>query len=99
MKALISILENNFEVEYDFEITASGSPECWTSYGGDPAEPAEFVIEVIEIRHANNPDADPLEIPTWLKDVIQTHLETRDDINTIVQTADQERGLYDPDDL
>lgn len=90
MKATVNILESNFEVEYDFNITAHGSPESWTAYGGDPAEPAEFDIEILGITFPKQ-DAD-LDLPNWLKDLLATHLLERDDINEIVQKADQEHS-------
>lgn len=98
MKAMVSILENNLEVEYDLKITASGSPESWSSYGGDLAEPAEFEIEVLGIEFPGQHADVFLVLPEWLRDLLTTHLLERDDINEIAQRADQERGSYDPDD-
>jgi hypothetical protein len=98
MKADILICGNDLEVEYDFTITASGAPESWSAYGGDPAEPAEFDIEVLSVSFPKQAADVTLEIPAWLNDLIVTHLCEREDICTIVQQADQERGNYDPDD-
>jgi len=98
MKALVTILETNFEVEWDFNITAHGSPESWSIYGGDPAEPAEFEIEIISLRNPNDAADVYLDIPKWLNELLATDLSERDDINEIVQRADQYRGSYNPDD-
>ena len=99
MKADVTILDTNLEVEYDYKITASGSPESWSAYGGDPAVAAEFEIEVLGIAFPKQTaDAPELELPTWLKDMLTAHLYERDDINKIVQRADQERDTCHPDD-
>ncbi len=97
-KAAVTILETNFDVEYDFKITAHGSPASYSSYGGDPAEPAEFEIEIIELRTPRQHADVHFEIPAWLDDLLCTHLSERDDVNNVVQQADHERGSYDPDD-
>jgi hypothetical protein len=97
MKATVTILETNFDVEYDFDITASGCGESWSAYGGDPAEPAEFDLTILSIAVPNQHADVTLELPTWLHDLIANHLYERDDINEIVQRADQERGMDDPD--
>jgi hypothetical protein len=95
MKAAVTILDTNLEVEYDFKITAHGCPERGPSYssGGEPAEPAEFELEVLGIETVAGMD---LELPKWLKDLLTEHLYEREDINEIVQRADSEQ--YDPDD-
>jgi hypothetical protein len=90
MKASVTILEVNMEVEYDFNITTHGSQESWSSYGGDPAEPAEFDIKILGLEFPKQHADVRLEIPEWLKDMLTTHLLERDDINAIVQQADQE---------
>jgi len=97
MKAAVTILETNFEVEYEFEITASGSPETGPSYssGGEPAEPAEFEITILGLRIPKQPDDVYLELPKWLEELLATDLSERDDINEVVQRADHERGVYD----
>lgn len=94
MKATVTILETNFEVTYDFNITAGGSPETGPSYssGGEPAEPAEFDIEIIELRLPNQNADVTLDVPKWLEEMLATHLSERDDINEIVQRADQDRS-------
>lgn len=100
MKAFVTILDNEFEVEWDFTITASGSSGCAPSlnYPGDPPDPCEFDIEIVELRFPKQ-DADVhLDIPNWLNDMLTTHLLERDDINQVVQEADSERGYEDPDD-
>lgn len=100
MKAIVTILETAFEVEYDFDITAGGSPESGPSFssGGEPAEPAEFDIEVLGISVPKQPADVTLEMPDWLRDVIATHLCERADINDVVQQADRDRGADDYDD-
>lgn len=94
MQATVTILENNFEVEYDFTITAHGSNGTAPSltYPGDPPEPAEFDIEIIEIRVPNQAADVQLDIPMWLKDLLTTYLLDRDDINEVVQQADRDRA-------
>jgi hypothetical protein len=100
MKTTVTILENNFDVEWDYDITTHGNlgvaPSL--SYPGDPPEPAEFDIEILGIEFPNQHLDVALELPLWLKQVIASHLYERDDINEIVQQADQESGGYDPDD-
>lgn len=95
MKATVTILETNFEVEYDFDITTHGSLESWSHYGGDPAEPAEFDLTILGISVPNQAADVTLELPPWLSDLILNHLYERDDINAIVHYADQESD-YDP---
>ena len=96
MRTMIDLLGTTFEVDYDFEITASGSPETGPSYssGGEPAEAAEFEITVTEIRA----EGKTIELPKWIEELIETHLSERDDINDIVQDADRERGDGPDDD-
>lgn len=99
--AEIDILGQQFLVEYEFKITSRGSPESGPSYysGGEPAEAAEFEIEVFGLRWPKK-DADVPEpdMPEWLRDLITTHLSERDDINDIVQDADMhDDGCGDPD--
>ena len=97
MKATITILENELEVEFDFEITAHGSAGCAPSlsYAGDPPEAAESDIEVLGLEFPKQAADVHLDVPTWLKDLIATHLAERDDINEIVQNADQDRSSDD----
>lgn len=100
MKATVTILETNFEVEWDFEITAHGNSGCAPSlsYPGDPPEPCEFDITILSIAIPNQAADATLELPTWLSDLIATHLYERDDINAIVQQADQDSDYdCDPD--
>ncbi len=93
MKATVTLFDAvNLEVEYDFKITAHGCPESWSSYGGDPAEPAEFDIEILGIEFPKQHADVHLDLPEWLKDILTAHLLERDDINEIVQEADYERG-------
>lgn len=98
MIATVTILETNFEVEYDFEITSHGSLGCAPSlsYPGDPPEPCEFDITILGIEVPKQAADVILDLPKWLSDLIATHLYERDDINEIVQQADQDRGDYDP---
>lgn len=100
MKTTVTILETNFEVEWDFNITAHGNLGCAPSlsYPGDPPEPAEFDITIFGIAVPNQHADVMLELPTWLSDLIATHLYERNDINAIVQEADQDSDYYcDPD--
>lgn len=99
MKALVTIIDNKLEVEWDFTITASGSRGCAPSlnYPGDPPEACEFDIEIVELRFPKQDSDVHLGIPKWLNDLLTTHLLERDDINQVVQEADSERG-EDPDD-
>ena len=99
MKATVTLLDSvNLEVEYDFKITAHGCGESWSVYGGDPAEAAEFDIEILGIEFPKQHADVHLDMPDWLRDLLTTHLLERDDINAIVQQADYERGSFDPDD-
>lgn len=95
MKADITILETNFEVEYDFDITAHG---CSSTGWDEPGWGAERDIEVLGIADPKQPSDVTLELPKWLKDLIETHLCERDDINTVVQQADQDGASDDYDD-
>lgn len=96
MLTTITILGQNLDVEYDFNITASGCGETGPTYssGGEPAEPAEFEIEFLRLSRG----VTGLEAPEWLIDLIIQHLNERDDINEIVQRADQERSFDDDGD-
>lgn len=98
MMASVTILEQNFDVEYDFDIITHGNNGVAPSlsYAGDPPEAAEFDLEVISITKPK--EIEPLEFPNWLKDLILNHLYERDDINQIVQEVDQDRGYDGPDD-
>lgn len=100
MEAVVEIAGQELIVEYVFKITSHGCPATGPSYasGGEPAEPAEFEIEVLGARFPKqHADVPAPELPEWLKDVLTTHLSERDDINDIVQRADYERGSEDPD--
>lgn len=100
MEATAEIAGHELIVEYVFKITAHWCPQTGPTYssGGEPAEPAEFEIEVLGLRfpkqHADVPE---LAMPEWLKDILTTHLSERDDINDIIQRADYERDSGDPD--
>lgn len=87
----VTLLETNFEVEYDFKITTHGYGDSGPSleHPGDPPEPAEFDLEILSI---NLPKGSELELPDWLKKIIEQHLYERDDVNDAVQEADQEDG-------
>jgi hypothetical protein len=86
--ATVEIAGVEIEAEYDFTITHSGCSATWD----DPAEPAEFDIEVLRLRFSQQAaDVPDLEIPEWLKDLLNQHLAERDDINDVVQAADMER--------
>lgn len=89
MKTTIEVAGHELTVEYDFKITAHGCPESGPSYysGGEPAEPAEFEIEVIDIRFPKQASDVELFMPEWLNQIINTHLSERDDINDIIQQA------------
>ena len=96
MKATVEILGVEMDVDYEFEITHSGAPESWSSYGGDPAEPAEFDITIHGLDfHNRHADVPKPEMPDWLRDILATHLAERNDINDIVQKADMERDYSD----
>ena len=95
--AAVDIAGLEMLVEYDFDITLSGNSGAAASlsYAGDPPEPAEFNIDVLGLKFVNQAaDVPDPEMPGWLKDVLTTHLSERDDVNDVVQSADQERG-YD----
>ena len=103
MKTTVEILGTEMEVEYLIEITAHGSPESGPSYasGGEPAEAAEWDIEILGIdwpKRSKLSDVPVPEMPDWLRDLLATHLAERDDINAVAQQIDHERGSYDPDD-
>ena len=101
METTVEIAGHELIVEYVFEITAHGCPQTGPTYssGGEPAEPAEFEIEVLGLYFPKSAtDLPELEMPKWLKDILTTHLSERDDINDIIQRADYERGGEDPDD-
>lgn len=100
MKSDVAIFDNTLEVEFDFKITAHGSLGCGPSlsYPGDPPEAAEFDIEIIELRFPKQHSDVHLDIPQWLNDLLVAHLYERDDVNEIVQQADQDPyDGYDPD--
>ncbi len=93
MKAKVDILGVTMEAEYEFDITSRGcGPSGPTRYssGGEDGEPAEFDITILGLKFPKQ-DADVyLDIPEWLKDMLDTHLAERDDINEIVQQAAME---------
>jgi len=93
----IVLFETNFAVEWDYDITAHGNGGTAPSmnYPGDPPEACEYTIEVLALYKEH--DKKELEFPAWLKDLITEHLYQRDDINDLVQQADQDRA-YDGDD-
>ena len=94
MKADVIILENNLEVEFVLKITASG---CNSNGWDEPGWPAEFDIEILGIEFPKQHTDVHLDLPEWLKGLLATHLAERDDINTVAQQIDQERGSYDGD--
>ena len=97
METNVEIAGHDLIVEYVFKITAHSAPESGPSYasGGEPAEPAEFEIEVLGLRfpkqHADIPE---LSMPEWLKNILITHLAERGDINEIVQRSEYEDREY-----
>jgi hypothetical protein len=98
MEAEIEIVGLTMIVEYVFKITSHAYPATGPSYasGGEPGGPAEFEIEVLGIAFPKQHADVELELPTWLKDTITTHLYDREDINEIIQRADYE-DQGDPD--
>ena len=91
--AIIEICGAEFIAEFEFEITAHGSPGVGPSlnYPGDPPEAAEFEITVHSLRVNAQPEGSPdLELPAWLKAIIEEHLQERDDVCAIVQEADRD---------
>lgn len=93
MEASVDICGQELIVGYEFKITSRGYSGCGPSFSspGEPPEPCEFEITVHGARfpkqHADMPNP---ELPEWLKDVLVTHLMDRDDINDIVQRADND---------
>jgi hypothetical protein len=85
MRAQVTLLEQNYEVEYDFKITSYGCPATGPSYssGGEPAEGPEFEITVHEIVGKEG-------LPDWLKLLLEEHLAERDDIIELVNEAASE---------
>ena len=97
-KTSIEIAGSELIVEYEFNITASGCSAHMgsLSYEGHPAEAAEFEITVLGIGFPKQEaDVPELEMPSWLKDLLTTHLYERDDINDVVQRADMDRDYSD----
>jgi len=95
-KTSVEIAGTELIVEYDFDITAHGCSAHMgsLSYEGHPAEPAEFVVNILGIRFPKQgADIPQLEIPRWLEDVLTSHLYECDDINDVVQKADMERSI------
>ncbi len=90
----VTILEKNFDVEYDYVVTSHGSPATFD----DPAEGAEFELTLLGISVPKQAADVTLEVPAWLESVILEHLYERDDVNLAVQTADQEHGDGPDDD-
>lgn len=97
MKTDIVLLETNFVVEWDFDITThgNGGTAPSLSYPGDPPEPCEFDIEVLALYKEHDPKE--IEFPNWLKDLVTAYLYERDDVNQHVQQADQDHD-YDYND-
>lgn len=94
----IVLLETNFVVEWDYDITASGSSGTAPSlnYPGDPPEPCEYEIEVLTLYREH--EKKELEFPDWLKDLLTEHLYNRDDVNELVQQAIADQAMdYDYD--
>lgn len=87
----VTILEENFDVEYDFDITSHGSPGVSPSlnYPGDPPEAPEFDLEILAIYKPKNKE--PLEIPSWLKDLLLEYLYNSDLVLEAVYEATQDR--------
>lgn len=98
METTATILGIDMEVEWDYTITTHGNGGTAPSltYPGDPPEPAEFDIEILGLKFPKQAADVHLDLPDWLKDALTTHLLERDDINAIVQQADQDRA-YDHD--
>ena len=98
MKATVTILDQDFEVEYEFKITAHGYPETGPTYysGGEPAEGPEFELEILGLRFPKQAaDLPDLEIPKWLDALLVTHLSERDDVYDIICRADEDRAFCD----
>jgi hypothetical protein len=90
MKTTIVILENSLDVEWDYTITSHGSPGTSPSlnYPGDPPEPPEFDLELIEVTMGTDKlGENPLEIPKWLESLILNDLYERDDVALAVYEA------------
>lgn len=99
MKADVEIAGHDLIVEYEIKITSHGYPASGPTYssGGEPGAGAEFDIEILGLRFPKQHADVELVIPTWLRDIVTTHLLERDDINDIAQRMDHERDEGDPD--
>ena len=88
----------DYNVSYDFKITAHGNHGVAPSlsYPGDPPEPPEFEIEVIDLRVDTQEGLGPsLELPAWLKSQLETYLSENGDVFQAVCEADDNSDYGD----
>lgn len=94
-KVNITILETNFEVEFDFKITApsyGGSGPSFLS-PGEPPKPCEYEIEVLTLYRAGY--SEPLDLPAWLKEVLEEELQQNDAVYEIVAESEHDSYVED----
>lgn len=98
MQTAVEIAGNEMLVDFDIKITSRGCPASEPSYssGGEPAEPCEFDVEIIELRFPKQHADVEIYLPKWLKDLLTTHLLERDDIYAVADEIAHEDSR-DPD--
>lgn len=89
MKLPVVILERDFTIEYDFEITSPSHPGVSPSlnHSGDPPEPAEYELTVSGLFCGKDPITD---IPEWLSTLILDFLYESDKVSEQVHEAEFE---------
>lgn len=93
MIAKVTILETNFDVEYDINITQHAiACNGWD----EPGEACEFDVTVHSATVKTYDGDVERELPDWLKGLIAGHLHDRDDIVALANESSMEYG-DDPD--
>lgn len=94
----IVIAGRDYVIGYDFKITVhgnNGTPPS-LSYPGDPPEPPEFEVDIVDLREDLSGKLGPsLEIPKWLERQFETFLCEDDGVYLEVCEADRNRDYGD----
>jgi len=90
----LNFMGEDFVVDVDYRVQSWGAPASWSSYGGDPAEPTEWVVESIVLMW-DRPDGLGAEFEAT--GALFDHLAHLDEINDAIY-EDTSDGPPDFDD-
>jgi len=95
-QAAVQIVGADYIAWYSYRVTYPGHRATGPTYacGGEPAAPMEFEIELDGLSRCEG-DSVFLDVPDWLKGVIEDDLIERDDVYDAIADVEAERAYGD----